>query len=237
MGNYGFKLSKPNYDINSAADRDLIFSSAWPSLQVVYDQVATSATVAHGLGFPPLAFKFTSLDNSNPFQGERDVISVDSNVAYTTIGVRTIIYNLDISTSKTYAQNRDVSLLQSYSPDFGIKIVKEGKDIDSTDLRDFILHSRTQSPLILRVMTKTDAVGVSITYTWSGNSPPWLYGFVASSSGVWQKSPYNSQANPKLIIDGAAKTARQDILAPYVNASIVVLRDPMFAPTSIQATY
>lgn len=238
MGDYGIRIAKPYYDVNTCADKDLIFSSAWPSLQVVYDDTPASSTIEHGLGFPPLAFSYTPLDTSSPFSGERGALNVDSTTVYTTAGQRTVVYNLDISTSKQYSVNRTSSVLESYSPDYGVRIAKEGKSIDSTDMRDFILHSRCQSPLILDVLTITNATlsgsTYQIFYTWT-DTPPWMYGFVCNASGVWRQSPFVSATYPKLVISGS--TARQDIASPDINGCIVVLRDPMFSPTELAASY
>jgi len=263
----GIKIAKMYYDVNTCADKDLLFSSSWPSMQVVYDGIAPAATISHGLGFPPLAFKYRSLGTSGAdpdgvftdvsFTGERRTLDVTSSIVYTTTGVRTVIFNLDISKSIDYGVIKTTSTMTNYDPDYGIKIVKEGKDINSTDMRDFILHSRCQSPLMLKTLTMANATQdpsfptiYYIDYVYTETLPPFFYAFLQLNTGIWVPVPYSGQAYPVARIDYANKSIRNIIntAASFVypdfspkgtvtGGSIVLTRDPMFSPTTITGSY
>lgn len=62
MGDYGFKVSKPGFDVESAADKDLVYSSKWGTFTVFATGGTTlsyttgsanTVTIAHNLGYRP----------------------------------------------------------------------------------------------------------------------------------------------------------------------------------------
>lgn len=253
MSDYGLKISKPFFDVNSAADTDLIFSSSWPSLPIIQEVTlsAGETSYTHNIGFPALCsvWQKGSTDfNAFPDQWSRGGLSSfnDTVVNFFAADITHIkFYNIDISIGKEYADLTGDSRPASYDPDYGIKIVKEGESMDSTDLRDYVLHSRAQSPLIKSVVraetTGTGAFGAigSAVYTESSGELVWVFGFVKGSTGLWSPAPYQNKAYPALIItnSGGSKVYTVDYDFGDTDASIVVLRDPMFSATDVEVTY
>lgn len=255
---YGIKISKAGYDALTAADNDLLFNSSWPSAQIAMVRTvnATSdnyTTVPHGLGFPPVAFVVGGTGYKNLMFG----CHVDDTNVYVETGFfgfdesTLLVYDIDISIDVEYPFTDVQSLNTEYNPDYGIKMVKEGLDIDSTDLRDYILHSRCGSPMVLAVKTQetvnpanpttvqyTSRIGYpTLNFGYSGLAAGSTSGNVTFGNNAWQFAPQGGQAPPVAFTDGF--TTSVEILSfSDGRASVVCLRSPMFATTNtVQVTY
>lgn len=275
--NVGFKVSKPGYDANKTAGSNLVFNSSWPSLPIVLETTVTNTVtsgaakaqaVAHNLGFPPFAMAWAY--GGDPFSGNvgnspygiRFPVPVDSTNAYITMQlpnsinlasvtkVRIMVFNLDISTDIDYTLDPGSSFNMPYDNNFGIKIVKQNKNINSTDMRDFALHSRCQSPLIQAVKTQQTVAPANISgsngtvqYTNVTSKPVWVYGYIKSGQtyafgvpiGAYIPLAYYSQAYPQIFTDGFVAQVAYN--SPDTGATIVILRDPMFASNPSTVVY
>lgn len=244
---YGIKISKAGYDALTAADNDLLFNSSWPSVQIVrVKAVANGDIVPHGLGFPPVAFIMGGNGFSTVMYGQ-DVD--DTNVYPRSSGVM-VIYRIDISTDVEYPYTTTQSINTTYNPDYGIKMVKQGSSIESDDLRDYILHSRCGSPLVLAVKTQDTSNPANpnvVQYTSRLGYPTLNFGYIGATAGQstssgrtfgakgYRFAPQGGQAPPIAFTDGF--TVYVD--TPGDNrASVVCLRSPMFAVTNtVEVTY
>jgi hypothetical protein len=181
----------------------------------------------------------------------RNIADVDNNYLYISVSVTAPVnikcFAIDLRQDADYATPVGDTFKSGYDPDFGIKVVKQNKDITSRDLRNFILHSRAQSPLIVAVKTETSVNPANPTvlqYTFKQNYPVWVYGFVRqipaapaprNASDYYTYAPLYSQAFPGTSSDGITS---QIFFGPTANgASLVVLRDPLFAPTKDTVVY
>lgn len=247
---YGIKISKARYDALTAADNDLLFNSSWPSVQIVMvKDVSFGDTVPHGLGFPPVAFILGGNDSSTVMFGQ----DIDDTNVYPRSEGKLVVYRIDVSVDVEYPYTAVQSINTAYNPDYGIKMVKEGRDIDSTDLRDYILHSRCGSPLILAVKTQetvNTANPTVVQYTSRLGYPTLNFGYSGRPSGsstssgatfgrnAYQFAPQGGQSFPVTYTDGF--TVQTFINAGFSDgrASVVCLRSPMFATTNtVQVTY
>lgn len=77
------------------------------------------------------------------------------------------VYSFDFTTAFSYAAILPPVGKAEYDPHIGIKIVRPGRNIDSVDLRDFIIHSKGSAPQILTIQTLENA---NVYYTVSGSS-------------------------------------------------------------------
>lgn len=254
--NNGIRISKAGYDALTAADNDLLFNSAWPSLQIVKvkpmeETSVTFTAVPHGLEFPPAAFVLGGTDFDNTMEGcnvdEENVYVPTGSVGFTGGGTL-VIYHLDISTDVDYPYTDTLSFNTAYNPDYGIKMIKGGGDIESTDLRDYILHSRCGSPLVLAVKTEKTVNPANpgiVQYTSKLGYPTLNFGYAGVAAGTTEQNisygnnayrfaPQGGQTAPIAYTDGfTTYTALADS-----RASIVCLRSPMFATTNtVQVTY
>jgi hypothetical protein len=266
----GFKISKPGYDANTSSGSNLVFDSSWPSLPIVFEKTITN-TITNPISFTTIAvphnqqkivpFAMCWLYGPDPNGGTvgtapygvRFIPAVDRTNIYINpdlIGVdifnatkiRVMAFNLDMATDIDPGDTFELP----YDNSYGIKVVKPSKDINSTDMRDFVLHSRCQSPLIQAVKTQatTDSANpTTVSYTNKNASPCWVYGFIESGqsyaagvpSGAYIPAPYYNQAYPKTFTDGFKSYLDYD--SPDTGASLIILRDPMYAPNKTTVYY
>lgn len=276
----GIRITQAGISVPFAADYQYIFNSDWPSLAIAFERNVDipylgSVTVAHNLGFYPLVMGWTILNNisigrtfgiSGNLSGpQNDVIMTfdDTNIYLTNYGTYNAVtytisikcYNIDISKNVDYTLPQFPVLKTPYDSSTGIKVVKNGKKITSTDLRDYILHSRAQSPAVLSIVTDvttTHAGGKYIGYDNPVGYVPWTLAFVG---GPGQKTTYAplapgaQQSGYAFALLGTAEAQAQGVpqariyksfTPTYPNntfGSLVVLRDPLVVATTKQVTY
>lgn len=248
----GIAISKPGYNALSSQGSNQLFNSSWPSLPIAFETTIVnpvSSTVAHNLKFPPLTFIWIyAVDPSGLGTfSTRSLANVDStNIYDLPTGTKTInikCFQLDISFDTDYILAPGDSFNLAYDNNFGIKVAKQNKDINSKDLRDFAVHSRAQSPLILAVKTQKTidpvnvgtGIGNVIQYTSAYNYPVWVYGFTKDVNSKYSYAPYYAQAYPRTFTDGLLSYI--GYTGTDIGASLVILRDPMFAPNPVTAQY
>lgn len=260
--NVGFKISKPGYDANRTAGNNFTFNSSWPSLPIAFETTlnnpASNQVVPHGLKFAPFAMVWTyGGDPSGLGQvAKRYIAMADGTNIYLSAGgtiVKVRAFQLDLSIDVDYALAPGDTFNFPYDNNFGIKAVKPNRSIDSRDLRDFTVHSRAQSPLILAVKTQKTipaanygtGIGDVVQYTSKLKYPVWVYGFVkagatiAGNYGVpvntYIPAGYYSQGYPRTFTDGF--TSYISYAFGDAGATLVVLRDPMFAASQTTVQY
>lgn len=253
LNDFGIKVAKLGFDALTAADKDLVYNSSWPSIQIVkvipFD--ATMFSFPHDLGFPPFAVLIRSTDSF--YQGgvmtnlPCDELNVYIPDFYTGDGT-IIIYNIDVSVDVEYPYTTQSSGNSTYSFDYGIKIAKNNSDINSNDMRDFILHTRCGSPLVLAVKTQ-DTVSPSnptvVQYTSKLGYPTLNFGYVrvigASSFGVtysgvkrYYHAPLQSQASPWTVTNGFFVYVVFDNIT-WDGGTVVCLRNPNISTTNTES--
>ena len=227
------------------ADITLNFSSQWPSIQVnkviyypAYQGEAVSypynpyiKKIPHNLGYPPLAIGF-GVTSATPYNVMRG-IDVDSNYIYIPNESLSypdlecaVIYALDISAPFTYT---------NYDSEIGDVLEDETGGV--LDLRNFLLHSRAVSPMVLSVVTKDYTLDdLILSYTTPLDYPTFNFGYLklAINSGilvdnVWKYVPLTSQGFPRLLSNGflsILNTSVQDGELVADKGSIITLRNP-----------
>jgi hypothetical protein len=259
---FGIKVSQSGYSAFNAPDYALAFSSSWPQLPIAAEFIQMIApfngggapytynpiTFTHTLGYPAFArvwvsgtgtglatghvtgdvYNLTTSKNSVTYSSPATTNNLSDRI---TVFVR--VYALDITTPVSYPYKQPPVINTPYDPDFGIKIVKEGKDIMSKDMRDFILHSRCQSPQVDSVLV--GASGATLTYTNTTGYTNWVFGFGSFNSGVSfvPARTDQPQSPPGLFITNNVYSIGASGMVPV----IVVLRDPLFAAAQVEVTY
>ncbi len=248
----GIIITQPGTSVETAADYQMIFNSNWPSLQIAYEDVVSitsgsSVTSNHDLGIYPLTMVWKLINGVsqgrvfNEVTFDKDNVYISGSIDPTvTYSIK--CYNLDISKSVDYALPKPAYINRQYDKTFGIKVVKNKKSIASEDMRDFILHSRCQSPAVLSIITqdKGTVYGVIniISYTNPANYTPWVLGFISpfGDNNIYQcYPPGGNQASPAFFQLG--KTAVIWTAGATGNGSLVVLRDPLVIPETEQVIY
>lgn len=256
LQDYGIRISKAGFDANTAADKDLLYDSAWPSIQIVKVIPFTGSTFVfpHGLDFPPLAI-LMRLDGTT-IQGVMTSPSADEINVYIPTSSSDpgtiIIYNINLSVDVEYPYTTKSGAAGVYNPDYGIKMVKTGLPIESTDMRDYILHSKCGSPLVLAVKTESTSNPANPTvvqYTNRIGYPTLNFGFIRfpartsfgsvtfQGTQCYLSAPLQSQSFPQTFTDGTTVYI-QFGTGGSIGGSVVVLRNPVFSATNtVSVTY
>ena len=253
--NAGIRVTQPGVSVPYAADYQYVFNSDWPSLAIAFEAVISvtangTGQVAHNLGFYPLTMAWYSINGISigRFYGltsfDKTNVYIANNQALSPVDVTVSIkcYNLDISKSVSYVLQKPPVIKTKYDPSTGIKVTKYGKSMGSNDLRDYILHSRAQSPAVLTIKTQADGIvggGTNtITYTNPVGYTPWVLGFTSpfGNNSIYEcRPPAGNQASPAFFQLGP--TAVIWTAGTTGNGSLVVLRDPLVIPTTLRVVY
>ena len=270
MGSYGLKISQPFYDATTAADANLLFSSSWPTIPIAAEKTftnvlyggsddfnGTTLTFNHNLGFVPFTAVWTTTFSprlTSRYVGGPFSPTFDANNAYVGVSnalyqVHVTCYNINLGTDVDYPYIKTSGATALYDNDFGLKIAKSGKDITSNDMRDFILHTRCQSPQILAVKTEKSAVDSAlgggtrdIIYTPPVTTPLWAFGYQRDSTNTYIGVYYYSQSYPRLFVTPNTNGTYTYQLnfgpaASNFGATLLLMRDPMFASNDLTASY
>lgn len=246
---FGIKISQPGKDVQDSGDAELLFSSSWPVPKIVFQGElngsvdfaggTTVTVIKHPFGYVPMFIPYQVI--SGEFHLFRAIISADNkNIYYTSPGpiggfglVRFGLFIFDVDIEKNFEApvvNTGTSSSAGVDRNFGIKLSKEGKDTDSTDLRDFIIHSSTRSPLLHAVSSgyakEPGSSGLLVSYSYK-HTLPYTPMFLAYAQNIAVDGAYT------LINNFAGLSSIKDVitiedLAVSTNpkASIVVLKDP-----------
>lgn len=280
--NGGIRVTQIGVSDQYAADYQYVFNSDWPSLAIAFETVIqvpyvdgfTQVSVAHGLGFYPLTMAWTILNGisigrtfgpSGNLSGPQNDVKMtfdNKNLYFVNQGIFNQVtytisvkcYNIDISTGVDYTLPKYPVVKTTYDPTTGIKVVKINKSIASNDLRDFILHSRAQSPAVLSIVTQVSTLSAGGKVIGYNNPPgytPWVLAFVGGPGQNTVYTPlapgaqqsgylFGIESATQAISDGLpqARITPGFLINPNNNfGSLVVLRDPLIVPTTVSAVY
>lgn len=150
MANYGAKVSRAGYDVKTAADHQLLWSSSFPTLTVAFTGVlASGANFQHGLGYEPvfLAQGYGSLSGgfgSIDYTDQQPRVSVDTDKIYNEMPdtIRYYIFFRAIRTSYTAPVVNTTAISQSaVSQDYGFKVSTEGVNVKTATLANLVSFS------------------------------------------------------------------------------------------------
>ena len=258
----GIKISQPFYDVKTAGDSQLIFNSSWPAMRIAREDTfvnsayggstsfaAFSFTYSHNLGYTPFTMvygtdyatgKIIANDTAGGIVsfGTLTTTSIKILCEPTLYDIHVVFYTLDITISVDYPFIKQPSSNSDYNPDYGIKYVKQGKLLDSTDMRDFIIHSRCQGPQLLTV--KCSSKGDSeARYSSTVGYTTWVYAFYGFGGTSWRPGDLGGQALGAYFTDTNSSGGMDYWMGQAAGdrASLVVLRDPLFASTQVRVNY
>lgn len=258
MADYGIKLAQPFHDAITAADKDLIFSSSFPLLKEEATGVIDGDTLPHagdtitvynhGLGYYPFFLVFDSYGRLSLSYDYWQITSSALTVFDPFFGTppsgkyRWVIYRLPLFTSfaSTLKASGDTAVQREYNPDYGVKVAKAGASIDSTDLRDFTIHSRGRSPLVHQVSTMEWQPGASLiqhTVSPGFDYNPVIFGFVKNRAVDYAYNMINGGQSPPTMNRTGNSAYIQSTGDITEKSSIVVFKDPFTSNRVIGVTY
>lgn len=179
MSNYGLKASRIGFDVNTASDKQLAFSSEWPLLPIEAEGDVTIEVPAggagnvtqtiytHNLGYPPVFYIHRV---SGGFFWltwgyiDDEKLWIDAYVSGD-VNLKWKIFRRPIKTSFE-ASISDVSdATKETDEDYGLLVSLPGKDIKSTDKRDFCVRSDVRQLMIHKSgYTTTPSLGMVIDH-------------------------------------------------------------------------
>lgn len=250
---YGIKISQVGVNVRFAADWQLVFNSDWPSVVIVFDQNITVGTgtifgtpVLHNLSFTPFAMCWMLDGGGNaisriPVNITAKAIYIPNVSSETTFNIKA--YAIDLTVSANYQLPAFPPTTKTlYDPTYGIKVVKYGHGINSSDLRNFILNSQAQSPAVLSVITQDTPKafdGNTLTYKNPKNYIPWQFGFSRTTNST---PTSNLDPSTTLYIEQPPEFLLTDLNQLQLSGipdggTFIVLRDPLVAPAKIRTVY
>jgi len=161
MGDWGAKVSIKGIPVETAADHQLLFSSSWPLLKIhaqgsvtITNNKNDQVLYTHGLGYPPVFWVFTvDATKSIAFLRSASIMVSDTNLKFfgnagdsgASETIYYYIFTQDMTKEFTADALKTTDSDSNVGDDYGFKISKEGKDVRSTDGRDFVINSSYRS--------------------------------------------------------------------------------------------
>lgn len=163
MGSVGAKVSRPGIDVGLAQDAQLLISSSWPALKIgfsgsftITNRNTSQVVITHNLGYVPMFMIFDNPGGASRYRSYGYIVGGYFGVNSTelkffsdgsTSGSRTIYYYIFLTPLQTNFSAPVIGTLPDISTpagdNYGIKVAKDGKSANSTDMRDFVVHSST----------------------------------------------------------------------------------------------
>lgn len=187
---HGTKVSRKGYPVETASDKQLAFSSEWPLLPIEaegtiqvtnntsYDQVLYT----HNLGYPPI-FMIWEENGGKLYSGGKELI-YNIYVTSTTVHLEDFIiedctlhwkiFRRPMLTTYDSGTLVSTDATEKDSGDYGILVSLPGKDVESTDKRDFSIRSDVRQ-LMVHLSGYTTEIGLTGSVTHSlGYQPMYL---------------------------------------------------------------
>jgi hypothetical protein len=235
----GIKISRTGYDVNTCPDWALLFNSSWPSLAVAFQKDLTQSsnitTIEHNLGFPPLTMAWIVVDGveygrlpGNYLEvTDKDIFFFGGLTAVPSYNIRIRCYNIDISKQVSYPLPISSAVKLPYDDTFGIKVSQDNKSINSRDLRDFVLHSKAQSPAVLDIVSNSGTTSGTLSYKLKTQYIPWILA-TESTNNAYSFLTINAVSYNNGVLSASSAAG---------NVTLIILRDPLFYPNVVRVVY
>lgn len=146
---YGIKVSQAGYPVDTAADNQLLFSSSFPSLILLFTGTLNAGSdFYHNLGYYPVAFAFDNITvpstPSQSFESASGVLNIYTDHITNTASnsVRYYIYGRDLRTTMSGTNiNTTPATQTSVNQDYGFKVSVEGTSVLTAGLDDLVSFS------------------------------------------------------------------------------------------------
>lgn len=247
------KLAQKGYDVKTAGDENLIYSSEWPLLPIykqgsfmIGDVTQQTNIFTHNLGFVPMFWFFTNAtidawvnsgslvkDNRSEFFGgtgggniginETNLQFVPQAGATGSLTIYYYIFLVDI-TKPFQSPIKKIGAVAGGSGGRVFKLAKPSKSVRSTNLDDFVIHSDCRSPLLHSVTPGQGSLIVPHNLGYS----PMFFAYVQNYSnrepGYYELIASGSGGTDVLKSD--TNTVSYSVTSGTKPISIVVLKDP-----------
>lgn len=246
MEDYGAKGSPKGYDVLSTVDFLQQFNSSWPLLKVGLEGNYTGV-VTHDLGYPPFHIITTSTGQVDQNAGLTDNYGVSNSVLQRTnsfIGgtPKYFIFRLNLEENFIAPILSGGSETSNITDNYGYKVARPGKSIQSNDYRDYSLHSSTRSLMVQRVanlplQNTGGGLGWELTVSHGLSYVPEAFAFIKpSTNGLSLNESRYCIIPPSVGAAGGYYTVSSSSVYVTLDstlftgspiASVVVLKDPL----------
>lgn len=251
------KLAQKGYDVHTAGDENLTFSSQWPLLPIYaqgsfsFDTTQPIDIFEHKLGYYPAFWFFSNSaiggyensglqtnDSRSEFFGPvgNGTIRVNQNKMYFqpgggtlgTISIYYYIFLLDLKKAFSAPINKVGEVAAGSSGGHVFKLAKPNKDVDSHRLEDFIIHSDTRSPLVHSVQPTPVGSDYSFPHNLGYNPMFFTYNFAGN---YYTLLPTGSSNNYSLNSD-TQQVHFSQTSTNIAELSTLILKDPFLVSYS-----
>lgn len=158
MSEYIAKISQDGYNVDTCSDDQLLFSSEWPTLQILYEGEFTGPTsitgttliFAHNLGYFP-AFMVIDKDTGGILLMEAYITR--SNLMwgggnYANKNLHFYIFNWNLETNYLSTIKNINQQIRMDNDEYIISISENGADAISGELKNLVINSSGRTPMI-----------------------------------------------------------------------------------------
>ena len=190
---YGAKVSRKGFDVNTASDKQLAFSSQWPLLPIDAEgtKVVTKDTpydeslYTHGLGYVPVFMYWYEVGGKRyPISdflyfniwADDTELYIDDTPLTSSGTIHWQIYRRPMLTEYDSGNITSTDATETDSGDYGIIVSLPGKDVSSTDMRDFSIRSDMRQLMVHKTGYFDDSSnGAEITHNLGYKPMYWFY--------------------------------------------------------------
>lgn len=234
-------------DVSRGSDEEMLFDSRWPTTHIMKGGLVTAYLGAnpvrtflyhHGLGYNPAFILYTYDKDIGQFELLPTISTCDKQNIYLydsltdptidqTFGL--MIFNINIEENyQSPNVNPSTNTVGSSDVAFGMKVVRDGKDVNSDDMQDFKVHTGARAPLVHAVsfgsLIPQGATLGTFSYTHDLPYNPMFLEFVEFPS----LAPKGEYLNVSNFSGGtvAGQTITIRTLYASQRGSIVIFKDP-----------
>ena len=200
MADFGIEVSRIGYDVDTASDKQLAFSSNWPLLPIEAEGTATLTPAGgggfvtetlyeHDLGYPPVFMTMRVSGASLYYPAyvycDSDDLIYDGYLTEETV-IKWKVFRRSLLTNYE-AENINLSdATKQEDEDYGLFVSLPGKDISSTDKRDFCIRSDVRQLMIHKTgYTTTPSQSGDIEHNLGYKPMYFLYREDTTTAGKW----------------------------------------------------
>jgi len=244
----GIKVSQEGINVRSCSDKDLLFSSSLPSLEILMEKEVVPnsdssgyiPSFSHNLGYTPVFLAYTIDD---PYHLKKPSLTLDEgyvfvndkNVYSSLYGGKSLIrifnYNMESQYSSDLSQT--TSKIGGKNENFGIKVSRKNKDIKIAPMKEQIISSGGRSPIIHMSGTINVKVGDYVNiYHGLGYIPMYLVytkstiDFIGTT-GYCLREPYSNNLYAMEYVSSTMIKITNTYGSPDRDFSYIIFKDPM----------
>lgn len=241
MADYGLEVSRIGYDVDSASDKQLAFSSEWPLLPIEAEGTTTinvpsggagnvtQTIYTHDLGYEPVFYLHRVSGGSfwlswGWVDDEKFWINayISSNVT-----IKWKIFRRPIKTNFEATELGAEDVTQEIDKDYGLLVSLPGKDVSSTDKRDFSIRSDLRQLMVHKSgYTTTATSGVEVDHNLGYK--PLFFVYLESTAGSGEYR-FASKADDVSILASTTQISFGGRILPFPNWAYIIFKDTLNA--------